>query len=287
MMSRAVIKIVKPLVEQIPPIARAYRNFRDRAQLKRRPVRTPLGFYLVGNRSMEEGYFEPQETRLIENILPHVDCLVDVGANIGYYVCLARSRSKHVIAFEPIALNLQLLLRNVEANEWKDGVEIYPLAVSNRCGIVQMHGGGTGASLITGWAGVSDSYVSHLPATTLDTTLNERLRGKRSLFIIDVEGAEVDVLAGATAQLALTPKPLWIVEIIYSQPGGIGKNPNFKRPFETFWRNGYECWTANDECRPVSREMIEEMDGSGIDALHCTTFLFADAQSADLFNSAL
>jgi FkbM family methyltransferase len=282
-MNRSVIKIAKPIVEQIPPIARAYRNIRDRAQLKRRPVQTPLGFLLVGNRSMEEGDFEPQETRLVESILPLVDNVVDVGANIGYYVCLARSRSKHVIAFEPIALNVQLLLRNIEVNGWTDGFEIFPLAVSNRCGIARMRGGGTGASLISGWAGVSEDYASNLPVTTLDTTLNSRLCGQRSLFIIDVEGAEADVLAGAAAQLALTPKPFWIVEIIFSQRGGIGKNPNFNRPFETFWKNGYDCWTANDDRRAVSAEMIRDMDESGIDNLHCTNFLFADKQSADLF----
>jgi len=231
---------------------------------------------------MEGGDFEPQETRLIESILPLVDNVVDVGANIGYYVCLARSRSKHVIAFEPIALNVQLLLRNIELNGWKDGLEIYPLAVSNRVGIARMHGGGTGASLVTGWAGVSENYASYLPVTTLDTTLNGRLRQKRSLFIVDVEGAEADVLAGAAAQLALVPKPLWMVEIIFSQRGGIGKNPNFRRSFETFWQNGYQCCTANDDRRPVSAEIIRDMEESGIDMLNCTNFLFADKRSIDL-----
>jgi FkbM family methyltransferase len=283
LMNRSIIKIAKPFVERIPPIAGAYRNIRVRAKLKRHPVQTPLGFLLVGNRSMEEGAFEPQETRLIESILPLVEYVVDVGANIGYYVCLARSRSKHVIAFEPIALNVQLLLRNIEVNGWKDGLEIYPLAVSNRCGIARMLGGGTGASLVAGWAGVSESYSSYLPVTTLDSTLNGRLHGKRSLFIIDVEGAEADVLAGAVAQLALAPKPLWMVEIIFSQRGGIGKNPNFRHSFEAFWRNGYECWTANDDRRPVSAEMIRDIEENGVDTLNCTNFLFAEKASGDLF----
>jgi FkbM family methyltransferase len=212
-----------------------------------------------------------------------VEYVVDVGANIGYYVCLARSRSKNVIAFEPIALNVQLLLRNIEINGWKDRVEIYPLAVSNRCGIARMHGGGTGASLVTGWAGVSESYASYLPVTTLDTTLNGRLRGQRSLFIVDVEGAEADVLAGAAAQLVVAPKPVWVVEIIFSQRGGIGRNPNFRRSFEAFWRNGYECWTANDDRLPVSAKTIRDMEESGVNTLNCTNFLFAEKGSLGLF----
>src|SRR4051794_39948755 len=92
-MKRTIVKMAKPLVERFPLLARAYRNRRDSAQLSREPVPTPPGFHLVGNRSMETGQFEPQETRLVESILAAADVVVDVGANIGYYVCLARSRS--------------------------------------------------------------------------------------------------------------------------------------------------------------------------------------------------
>jgi hypothetical protein len=79
-------------------------------------------------------------------------------------------------------------------------------------------------------------------------TLNGRLHGKRSLFIIDVEGAEADVLAGAVAQLALAPKLLWMVEIIFSQRGGIGKTPilgtHLKRFGETAMNAGQPMMTV-------------------------------------------
>ena len=279
-MRRTILKIAKPLVEQFPPLARQYRKFRDSRHLKRAPVLTPLGFRLVGNRSMEEGRFEREETRLVSALLKGIDTVVDVGANIGYYVCLARSQSKEVIAFEPIDSNVQLLLRNIVANEWHDGIEVFPLAVSDRTGITRIFGGGTGASLVDGWAGASKRYAEYVPTTTLDTVLRDRLVGKRPLFIVDVEGAETAVLAGAAAQMSLTPKPLWLVEIIFSQYGGIGRNPHFLEPFETFWRHGYACWAANDSRLPISKAMITQMAQSGVDTLHCTNFLFADPECA-------
>jgi len=53
--------------------------------------------------------------------------LVNVGANTGYYCCLALDRNKYVIAFEPINLNVKYLLRNIKANNWDDRIEVYPM----------------------------------------------------------------------------------------------------------------------------------------------------------------
>jgi hypothetical protein len=74
-----------------------------------------------------------------------------------------------------------------------------------------------------------------------------------------------------------------MVEIIFSQPGGIGRNSKFLQPFETFWRHGYDCWTADAARRPVSEQIVREMAESGKDSLRCTNFLFADKGRAPVF----
>jgi len=73
---------------------------------------TPHGFKLTGTNSihhlaMQKGTFEPEETLLFKDIFQGADVFVDVGANIGYYSCLARSSALHVIAIEPLAKNLE------------------------------------------------------------------------------------------------------------------------------------------------------------------------------------
>lgn len=47
---------------------------------------------------MASGDFEPEETRLIQDLLQEVDTLVNIGANVGYYCCHALSLGKRVIA---------------------------------------------------------------------------------------------------------------------------------------------------------------------------------------------
>ena len=104
-----------------------------------RPTKTPYGFLLSGNRDMEAGTFEVFESAVVKALLPRVDAVVNVGANIGYYVCLARSSGKHVVAFEPIGANMRFLLRNLMLNKWRD-VDVFPIALGDRPGIAFMGG---------------------------------------------------------------------------------------------------------------------------------------------------
>jgi hypothetical protein len=51
-----------------------------------------LGFVLDGPAVMREGPFEPEETALVLALLDAAEVLVNVGANVGYYVCHARRK---------------------------------------------------------------------------------------------------------------------------------------------------------------------------------------------------
>jgi FkbM family methyltransferase len=221
------------------------------------PIATPWGFKLAGNTVMAQGTFEPTETKLVRNILKDVEVLVNVGANVGYYCCHALSMGKSVIAFEPIERNLRYLCKNIKANEWS-GAEVYPIALSNGIGILEIYGGNTGASVIKGWAGIPESYVTLVPSSTMDVVLGSRLRGKRVLIVVDVEGAEKLMLEGATKMLANDPTPIWVVEITTKthQPHGVVVNPNFKSTFQLFFQNGYQAFNIDQDMRPVTMEHV-------------------------------
>jgi len=136
-------------------------------------METPLGFNLAGPRSMENGNFETKETQQIPRLLRDVSVFINVGSNVGYYVCLARQAGAKVVAIEPLDQNVQMLQRSVSANGWSD-IEIFPLALAERVGLMKLYGGGTAASLIPGWAGAAKEHYRWVSVVTLDTLLADR-----------------------------------------------------------------------------------------------------------------
>ena len=206
---------------------------------------------------MQDGTFEPDETRQIQNLLNSADAFINVGANVGYYVLLARQRLRNVIAIEPLPDNVELLKWNLIANGFDD-VEILPVGCGSRPSISKIYGGGTAASLVLGWAGMDRDSHRLIPLTTMDNLLARRFDGERLLILIDVEGFELQVLLGAESLLARQPAPVWLVEICVnehqSERGGV--NPNLRETFELFWTAGYVAEYAGLEGGLVTREDI-------------------------------
>ena len=271
---------VRPVIELFPRVASVYRGLRDQWQTMEEPVLTPWGFKLAGNQAMAQGDFEPAETKLVRKLLKDVDVLVNVGANVGFYCCHALSMGKEVIAFEPMQGNLRYLYKNIKVNGWS-GVEIYPIALSNEVNILEIWGGGTGASLIKGWADTPENYKTLVPSSTMDKTLGARLQGKNVLIIVDIEGAEYLMLQGAIRFLQMEPKPTWVVEITTNdnQPDSSKINPNLESTFNMFLCNGYQAFTANNELRPVFEEEIK-MVASREKEFEVHNFVFMEARTA-------
>lgn len=235
-----------------PSLAGAYRSFRDELRTARmQPKRTPFGFSLLGDPSMQDGTFERDETALIGELLQRADRLVDVDANVGYYTCLARAGGKPVVAFEPVSTNLRLLTRNLGTNGWMD-VDLWPVGLSDTAGLLPIYGAATGASMVAGWSGVSRSYRQIIPVTTLDTVIAGRFAGEKLLVKIDVEGAEYGVLRGALETIEREPKPVWLVEITLRQHRP-EVNRHFLDSFDLFLDRGYEVRVGASGRRKVTR----------------------------------
>ena len=211
---------------------------------------TSYGFKIGGSSSihhlaMQEGKFEPEETAFFKEHFLQTDVFVDIGANIGFYTCLARSMDIHVVSVEPLQNNLKHLFANLLANGWKD-VEVFPMGLSDSPGLATLYGASsTGASLIGGWAGASQFFHRRIALSTLDILLEARFLNKKKFIKIDVEGLEYAVLLGAVGVMRMQPKPTWVVEVSLNNFHPKGINPDFERVFNLFWQYGYEARTAN------------------------------------------
>lgn len=151
------------------------------------------------------GLFEPHETRLVKTYLHPGMTVVDVGANIGYYVVLAASRvgpSGRVLAFEPSPWACQRLRHTVAENGLDATVSVHPHAVGDRAGTATLFmPGRVGNHTPSILGGEADAEPIDVPLTTLDDALRTHGIDRVDLLKIDVEGFEPNVLAGARQAL--------------------------------------------------------------------------------------
>jgi FkbM family methyltransferase len=249
-----------------------------------RRVNTPLGFVLYAPRFranvvMQAGTFEPQELQCLQELLGTCDRLIDVGANIGWYACVARSACRPVLAIEPQRDNLDCLYRTLVENGWGD-TEVVPMGLGASPGVRVLYGAsGTGASLIPGWAGYSPGTQQRISITTLDALLDGRFHGERLLIKVDVEGAEYDVLRGAILTLRRRPRPRWMVEVCLQQhhPGG---NQHFADTFDLFREEGYDACLVDSARTPVSDVDIRRWVDARQTDLPLINYLFTHRGSA-------
>jgi len=254
-------KFIKSIAEPFPSLTKFFRDFRDLLDRQQPLGVTPWGFKLCGDAQMASGKFEPIETEIVRDLLKGSDVFVNVGANIGYYCCHALSAGKPCLAVEPISRNVYYLLKNIQINGWQEMVEVFPLAVGSSTSILNIWGGGTGASLIKGWASTPDSYVTQVPVLTLDRIALTAITGKKALILVDVEGAEYFMLMGAKQILNLSPRPVWMMEITTSenQPEGVKINPDFEKTFNIFFDLGYKAYLANEARTELTRQDIKSV----------------------------
>lgn len=259
---------------RFPAALAAYHSYRLNRDLEARSLRqTPHGFRFRGHDAMETGSFEPLESALIADFARPGSVYVDVGANFGYFVCMARRAGSHVVAVEPLAQNLDVLYSNLEANGFAD-VEIFPLGLGAAPGTAVLYGGGTAASLVPRWAGTSEVFKRTIAISTLDVVLGDRFPGAPMLIKIDVEGMEHTVLEGASRTLARTPAPEWLVEICLTENQPQGCNPFYADVFEAFWRHGYTARSVEADLRDVTAEDVKRWVEQGQRDFGYVSFLF-------------
>ena len=166
-----------------------------------RLVRTRFGFNMALNpidRGVSAvigglGCWEPKATFHFRRLLQEARVVVDVGANIGWYSLLAAKSGALVYAFEPEAINFDLLMKSLELNGFEN-ILAFPYVICDRDGET--------------WLTITDSDNKGTHSTVIDVG-KHRLRvpcwkldslfPKQTIDIlkIDAEGAEPEVLMGA------------------------------------------------------------------------------------------
>lgn len=165
--------------------------------------------------------YEKSEIAFVRSVVKPGQTVVDVGANIGFFSIVMGDLvgpSGHVLAFEPLLQNSDLLERSRTENRMDDRIVLRRVLVGETAGEAELIAlrldrgalNSGGAYLRRPGEAVPARHDLHrLAMTSLDS---ETLPGRVSFIKIDVEGAEPFVLRGAKDRL-LNDRPTVLCEM--------------------------------------------------------------------------
>jgi len=131
------------------------------------------------------------------------DVIVDVGANMGMFSLFANKfYDCKCYAFEPVKSTIDLLKKNIALNQMERSIDLVPYALNDKeCDIeIQIDQNNIGASSF-----IQDIEkcigLEKIHCITLDKWANENQISKIDFVKADIEGAERNMLLGATEVL--------------------------------------------------------------------------------------
>lgn len=194
-----------------------YRSLRLRRLQLLKPQKTVHGFNFIGPQNTINGSFEENEFNCINAFISNCDLFINIGANYGYYVCLALSHDKKVYAFEPDLNNYQILSKNVILNDGMKNALLFNFGVGNTWDYIKIFNAATGSSFIKGWANNSASFYNQAQICTID---DFSYNGSNLFFLIDVEGFENFVVKGGLKTIQRVVNQTWVIEMMLNDEHG-------------------------------------------------------------------
>jgi FkbM family methyltransferase len=160
----------------------------------------------IGRPLLLKGSYEQRISERFAKYLKPDSCVIDIGANIGYYSLLAASQCPHgqVFSFEPDKQNFQMLKTSIAYNGFEEIIQVYNLAVSDSNKTIMIADPGntdnsgarftsTNEDLLKSLLSDSNSYLEKVEAVQLDTFLKIN---KVDIVKIDIEGHEPYAIEG-------------------------------------------------------------------------------------------
>ena len=143
--------------------------------------------------------FEIGTAKVFEETVQPGDCVLDIGANVGFFTLLAAKLAGpegKVYAFEPEPSNYEVLLKNLALNNY-DQVEAIPKAVSSENGEAQL----IISALDSGFHSLAHLNLPErgtvtVETITIDSFLEERGWPQVDFIKMDIEGWEIAALDG-------------------------------------------------------------------------------------------
>ncbi|MFJ2693615.1 FkbM family methyltransferase [Pseudomonas sp. NPDC087336] len=252
-------------------------------------IRSEIGYVLCSASDhaliailLEAGELEPGTRLLIQRLIKPGDAYIDVGANIGMHMLAAAQAmqgSGKIIGFEPFGPTKALIDKTMWINGFSEITETHQLAVSNMSGSQSLNLGAT--------SGHHSLFKLNTPASLAKppvqvdlTSLDDIVSPDQVIHLlkIDAEGAELDVIEGATQLLKNNPQIKLIVELGLSH---LERTDHTVEDWlETFTKLGFEYQIINPSSGELEAYSIEKLRAVG-----SVNLFFSKAKTADLLET--
>ncbi|MDY6785373.1 MAG: FkbM family methyltransferase [Cyanobacteriota bacterium] len=192
------------------------------------------------------GLFDRNEMTFLLRYLREEDAFLDLGANIGVYTLLAASKidSGKIYSIEALPKNYARLQENIALNQLHQ-VTSYDSAIADRVGTVRLElAEGDCMPHLVEETEIAENAIA-VPCETLNHLFNNKPPSNLKLAKMDIEGAELLALKGATSLLEQHCPPVWLVEIVY-------QDRELVEWFENYGYTLYEYSAETHQLSPVS-----------------------------------
>lgn len=201
--------------------------------------------------------YEPEMRELFARLVEPGMVVYDVGANVGVFsVLFAALAGPHglVYAFEPEPGNLRCL-RDTQSNNALPNLVIQAAGVGRENGTLYFdRKGGAMSGRMVEKADRSDANIIEMPVIGIDDFVFVQGQRAPDLLKIDVEGNEVNVVAGMNRTLT-THRPIVVCEL---HPAA---EPKVLDLFSVFASHGYESYDASRWLRATQPQALHAYAG--------------------------
>jgi len=234
---------------------------------------------------------EISETETIKRIVKPGMCVLEIGANVGYYTILMGKlvgENGKIYSYEPYPRSVNILVRNLRLNNLMNIVEVHNMAVSSENGVKRLYlGSATNVHTLINLK-TSDSNPDYLEVKTKD--IREILVNadrKIDLLRMDIEGHEREIFNRLSSDI----KAYLPVRIFFEiHPlGSIDPDPTFTKPLTNMLDLGYHPELVISSAHVDAKKRFDELNyqpfkGVGVNtSMH---YLYDNVKASDLLKIA-
>lgn len=234
---------------------------------------------------------EIAETETVKRIVKAGMCILEIGANIGYYTVLMGKlvgKSGKIYTYEPYPPSVDILTRNVKLNNLADIVEVHNLAVSNENTIQKLYLGRASNvhSFINYKTDANNADYIEVKTKDIREILVDTDR-KIDLIRMDIEGHERELFNRLSGDIKVFLPAQIFFEI--HPLGDIDPDPTFTGPLTNMLELGYHPELVISSSNVDAKKIFDELNYQPFRVISVNTsthYLYDNIKASDLLKVA-